>query len=88
MEAICSSETSVDTQRTTRRHIPEDNTLHNHRCENVKSYMKSCSLAEVTDMGNHYQTIRRHTTDDTIVQAVIGLRDLVIQERVVACFEA
>jgi hypothetical protein len=28
MEAICSSETSVDTQRTTRRHIPEDDTLH------------------------------------------------------------
>jgi hypothetical protein len=27
VEAICSSETSVDTQRTTRRHIPEDDTL-------------------------------------------------------------
>jgi hypothetical protein len=26
------------TQRTTRRHIPEDDTLHNHRCENRKSY--------------------------------------------------
>jgi hypothetical protein len=36
MEAICSSETSVDTQRTTRRHIPEDDTLHNHRCGNLK----------------------------------------------------
>jgi hypothetical protein len=23
----------------TRRHIPEDDTLHNHRCENLKSYM-------------------------------------------------
>jgi hypothetical protein len=39
MEAICSSETSVKTQRTTRRHIPEDYTLHNHRRENRKSYM-------------------------------------------------
>jgi hypothetical protein len=39
MEAICSSETSVETQRTTRRHIPEDYTLHNHRCENLKSYI-------------------------------------------------
>jgi hypothetical protein len=29
---------SVDTQWTTRRYIPEDNTLHNHRCENLKSY--------------------------------------------------
>jgi hypothetical protein len=27
MEAIYSSETSVETQRTTRRHIPEDDTL-------------------------------------------------------------
>jgi hypothetical protein len=42
MEAICSSETSVETQRTTRRHIPEDDILHNHRCENLKSYITSC----------------------------------------------
>jgi hypothetical protein len=28
MEAIYSSETSFDTQRTTRRHIPEEDTLH------------------------------------------------------------
>jgi hypothetical protein len=39
MEAICSSETSVATQRTTRPHIPEDDTLHNHGCENLKSYI-------------------------------------------------
>jgi hypothetical protein len=38
MEAIRSSETSGATQRTTRRHIPEDDTLHNRRCENLKSY--------------------------------------------------
>jgi hypothetical protein len=38
MEAIRSSETSDATKRTTRRHIPEDDTLHNHRCENNKSY--------------------------------------------------
>jgi hypothetical protein len=38
MEAICSSETSVDTQRTTRRYIPENGDLHNHRCDNFKSY--------------------------------------------------
>jgi hypothetical protein len=38
MEAICSSETSVATQQTTRPHIPEDDTLYNHRCENLKSY--------------------------------------------------
>jgi hypothetical protein len=40
MEAIRSSETSGATQRTTRRHIPEDDTLHNHRCENLKSYIE------------------------------------------------
>jgi hypothetical protein len=39
MWAICSSETSVESRRTTRRHIPEDDTLHNHRCENLKSYI-------------------------------------------------
>jgi hypothetical protein len=38
MEAICSSETSVDFQRTTRRYIPEDSAFLNHRCENLKSY--------------------------------------------------
>jgi hypothetical protein len=49
MEAICSSETSAETQRTTRRHTPEDYTLHNHGCENLKSYNQnflclSCAL--------------------------------------------
>jgi uncharacterized membrane protein len=28
-----------DFQRTTRRYILEDSTLHNHRCENLKSYI-------------------------------------------------
>jgi hypothetical protein len=39
MEGVCSSETSVASQ-TTRRHIPEDDTLHNHRCENLKFFTK------------------------------------------------
>jgi hypothetical protein len=39
MEATFSSETSVDIQRTTRRYIPEDRILHNHRCKNFKSYI-------------------------------------------------
>jgi hypothetical protein len=38
LEAICSSETSVDSQRNTRRYIPEDGTLQNYRCESLKSY--------------------------------------------------
>jgi hypothetical protein len=40
METTSSSETSVYYQRTTRRYIPEDRTLHNLRCENLKSYIK------------------------------------------------
>jgi hypothetical protein len=39
METICFSETSDETRRTTRRHFPEDDTLSNHRCENLKSYI-------------------------------------------------
>jgi hypothetical protein len=38
MEAISSSETSGDFQQTTQYYIPEDSTLHNHHCENIKSY--------------------------------------------------
>jgi hypothetical protein len=37
-KATCSSETSVDFQRTTRRYIPEDSTPHSHRRDNLKSY--------------------------------------------------
>jgi hypothetical protein len=38
MEVIYASETSIDFQLTTRPYIPEDRTLHNHRCENLNSY--------------------------------------------------
>jgi hypothetical protein len=39
IEAIFSSETSADIQRTTRLYIPENSTLHDHRCENLKFYI-------------------------------------------------
>jgi hypothetical protein len=38
--ATFSSETSVKFQLTTWRYIPEYSTLHDHRCENLKSYIK------------------------------------------------
>jgi hypothetical protein len=37
IEAICSFETSLDFHRTTRHCIPEDRTLHSHRCDNLRS---------------------------------------------------
>jgi hypothetical protein len=39
VEATCFSETTIDSQRTTRRYIPEDRNLHNHRGENLRSYI-------------------------------------------------
>jgi hypothetical protein len=37
-EATCSSETSVDFQRTSRRYIPENRTLHNHAVRTSNSF--------------------------------------------------
>jgi hypothetical protein len=44
IEAICSSETPVDSQGTTRRYISEDRNLHNHRCENLKPFTLTSSF--------------------------------------------
>jgi hypothetical protein len=55
MDAIYSSEMSVDTQRTTRRYIPEDGTLHNHRCENLKSYQ--CNPVLLIINSSPYRTV-------------------------------
>jgi hypothetical protein len=38
--AACSSEPSVGFQRTILCYIPADRTLHNHRCENLKYYIR------------------------------------------------
>jgi hypothetical protein len=42
MEATCSSETSVDYQRTAFCCFPEDITLPNHHSEDLKSYIIRC----------------------------------------------
>jgi hypothetical protein len=39
MEAVRTSETSVNSYQSTRRYNPEDGHLHSHRCENLKSYL-------------------------------------------------
>jgi hypothetical protein len=39
MEATCSSEMSVDFQWATQHYIPEDRTLHDHDCVNLRSKM-------------------------------------------------
>jgi hypothetical protein len=45
-----SSETSDETQWTTRHHIPENDTLHNHRCEHLKSYKRNTGLQYVKSL--------------------------------------
>jgi hypothetical protein len=62
-EATRSSKTSVYFQRTTRRYIPEDRTLHSHRCEKFKSYIESyCSST------NPYSTSHEDLNDFSLVQ--------------------
>jgi hypothetical protein len=39
MEVTYSSEMLIDFQRATWRYIAEERPLHNHRCENLKSYL-------------------------------------------------
>jgi hypothetical protein len=48
MEAIRSSETSVQSTTSTRRQTPEDGILHSHRRENLKSYKKNSYIAKLT----------------------------------------
>jgi hypothetical protein len=72
MEAICSSETSVATQQTTRRHIPEDDTIHNHRCGNLKSCKLEHDLHTAVRgaaMGNTQRNeIKKNTSDIIIIK--------------------
>jgi hypothetical protein len=54
---MCSSETSVDLKGTTRCYIPEDRTLCNHRCENVRSCADN--LVDPTSKFDHAISVYR-----------------------------
>jgi hypothetical protein len=45
IKAIFSPEASVDSHQITGRYFPEDRTLHNHRGENLKSYIDNFMFA-------------------------------------------
>jgi uncharacterized protein YcgI (DUF1989 family) len=46
MEAVQTSETSVNSQQSTLRYNPEDSHLHSHRHENLKSYLMTYFLRQ------------------------------------------
>jgi hypothetical protein len=48
MEAVQTSETSVNLYQSTRRYNPEDGHLHSHRPENLKSYLEK-KMIEIID---------------------------------------
>jgi hypothetical protein len=66
MEAICSSETSVNFHRTVRLYIPKDRTLRSHWCENLKSDNKKA-----------YQFNDNHWTEGG---SRINIRNIVISD--------
>jgi hypothetical protein len=45
MEAVSTSETSVNFYQTTWRNIPEESHLHTSHDENLKSHKRDCSIA-------------------------------------------
>jgi hypothetical protein len=54
-----SSETPVDIQSTIWRYILEERTVHNHRGDNLKSYVKFPPLFYINEVQNHFLEIWR-----------------------------
>jgi hypothetical protein len=80
MEALCSSETSVDTQWTTRLYIPEDGTLRLFVC-----FLKSFLLDTYLEINQ--QLKKENSTNIFVLQDVIGRLDHPVFETVYFCFE-
>jgi hypothetical protein len=68
-QVASSSETSFETQRTARHHISEDDTLYNHRCENLKSYklllFETCVSGLYSILHNSYNFSSNTSTQNT-----------------------
>jgi hypothetical protein len=73
MKATYSSGTSVDFQRTARRYIPKDRTLHNRSCDNLKSYMAELGSIEVDEktQGRPTQKLKYISCTRTIAEAFV-----------------
>jgi hypothetical protein len=76
MEPICSFETSVDFQRTTRRYIPEVSTLHNHCCESFKPHnlMFFCNIKKISRFysNDHTETIKLPSRQGSLAMKMNG----------------
>jgi hypothetical protein len=58
LEAMCSTETSVDFQRTPQCYMIEDRTLHNHFCETVLFFISNY-MPRVSTVNGHHQVTHR-----------------------------
>jgi hypothetical protein len=68
IEATCSSKTSVDFWWTTWRYTPEDRTLHNHRCENIKSYKEFLWF-----LFDHWQWLTRTSSLMDVIMLIFSI---------------
>jgi hypothetical protein len=84
MEALCSSEMSLDFQQTAQHYIPEDRTLPNHCSENLKSY-KIISIFQINKDGSFLIKDIQHSDEGNYsctVENVHGSEEIVYSIRV------
>jgi hypothetical protein len=70
-------------QRTTQHHIPEDDTLHNHHCENLKSYNIVTQHKEADSEVYEYTALCCDDLSSIInIKGPVMLRDDIIHQNV------